>query len=290
MPHKDPEVRRARDRERFARRTAERRAAGLCPKCGRRPPEPGRSLCGSCAEKARAAGRARDARLRAAGERRRDPEKARAYERERARRQAADRAARGLCTKCGRNPAEPGRRLCGPCAAKRGEADRRRYANAKAAGKKYGGKNVESKRRSARVASRKRREACRKTGLCPRCGRRPPAGAAPPASRAGRPGRPPSASDTRRGGPPACAPAAGGRRPTGTPAARPAARWKPSAAGPSARTPAAGNGIGNGAPPADARTATGRALEHRAVRIARSVLTSAPTSSAASRYGIRASP
>ena len=67
MPHKDPEVRRARDRERFARRTAERRAAGLCPKCGKRPPEPGRSLCESCAEKARAVGRARDARLRAAG-------------------------------------------------------------------------------------------------------------------------------------------------------------------------------------------------------------------------------
>ena len=41
MPHKDPDVRGARDRERFARRTAERRAAGLCPKCGRRPPAEG---------------------------------------------------------------------------------------------------------------------------------------------------------------------------------------------------------------------------------------------------------
>ena len=175
MPHKDPEVRRARDRERFARRTAEHRAAGLCPKCGRRPPEPGRSLCGSCAEKARVASRARDARLRAAGKPRREPEKARAYERKRARRQTAERAARGVCVRCGANPAEPDRRLCGPCAEKRREADRRRYANAKAAGLKYGGKDIESKRRSARIASRKRREARRESGLCPRCGRRPPA-------------------------------------------------------------------------------------------------------------------
>ena len=85
MPHKDPDVRRARDRERFARRTAERRAAGLCPKCGKRPPEPERSICEPCAERARAAGRARDARLRAAGQPRRNQDKARMYERERAR-------------------------------------------------------------------------------------------------------------------------------------------------------------------------------------------------------------
>ncbi len=64
MPHKDPEVRRARDRERVARRTAERMAAGLCPTCGRRRTEPGHRNCAPCAAKARAAGWARAARLR----------------------------------------------------------------------------------------------------------------------------------------------------------------------------------------------------------------------------------
>lgn len=174
MPYKNPEVGRARDRERFRKRTAERRAAGLCPKCGKRPPEPGRSLCEPCAAKARAAGRERDARLRAAGQPRRNREKARTHERERARRQTADRLARGVCAKCGRNPAEPGRRLCGPCAETRREAERIRYANARAAGLKYGGRNIEPKRRSARAASRNRRQARRESGRCLRCGRRPP--------------------------------------------------------------------------------------------------------------------
>jgi len=134
MPHKDPVLRRERDRERIARRTAERQAAGLCPKCGKRPPEPGRRICAPCAVKARAAGRARDARLRAAGQPRRNRERARAYERERARRQAADRIARGVCTKCGANPAEPEYRLCSPCARKRRALDRARYQAGKAAG------------------------------------------------------------------------------------------------------------------------------------------------------------
>ena len=67
MPYKDPKVRRAYDRERFRKRVAQRTAAGLCTKCGKRPPEPERSICAPCAERARAAGRARDARLRAAG-------------------------------------------------------------------------------------------------------------------------------------------------------------------------------------------------------------------------------
>ena len=35
MPHKDPALRRACDRERFRRRSAERLALGLCPRCGR---------------------------------------------------------------------------------------------------------------------------------------------------------------------------------------------------------------------------------------------------------------
>lgn len=111
MPYRAPNVGRQKDRERYHRRVAERPAAGLCTKFGKRPPAPDRSICRPCAGKARAAGRARDARLRSAGQPRRNKEKARAYERERSRRQTADRIARGICTKCGTNPAEPARRL-----------------------------------------------------------------------------------------------------------------------------------------------------------------------------------
>ena len=174
MPYKDPKVRRGYDRERFRKRVAERRAQNLCPKCGQRGPAPGRSACEPCAERARAAGRARDARLRAASQPRRDPERARAYERERARRQTADRIARGACSKCGTNPADPGRRLCGSCAEKRRASDRARYQAGKAAGALYGGANVEVKRRSARVATRKRQQTRRESGRCMRCGRRSP--------------------------------------------------------------------------------------------------------------------
>ena len=65
MACKDVNIRRARDRERFRRRTAERIAKGLCPKCGKQPPAPERSLCETCAAKRNAASRARDARLKA---------------------------------------------------------------------------------------------------------------------------------------------------------------------------------------------------------------------------------
>ena len=138
MPFRDPEARRAHDRERYRKRTAERRAAGFCPKCGKFPPSLGRSLCEACARKARAAGRARDARLRAAGKPQRNREKARAAERRRYRRQVAERSELGLCIKCGIDRAEDGRRLCAECAEKRREAERRRYYEAKFAGKLYG--------------------------------------------------------------------------------------------------------------------------------------------------------
>ena len=64
MAYRDPAEGRLRDRERFRKRTAERTAAGLCPRCGARPPAPGLSLCHPCAEKRRILGRARDARRR----------------------------------------------------------------------------------------------------------------------------------------------------------------------------------------------------------------------------------
>ena len=71
MAYRDPAQGRARNRERFRKRSAERRAQGLCPRCGDRPPVPGLSLCDPCAEKRQASERARDWKRRAAGQKRR---------------------------------------------------------------------------------------------------------------------------------------------------------------------------------------------------------------------------
>ena len=174
MPYRDIQTRRQRDRERDARRTAERLAAGLCPRCGKFEPEPERRICAICAEKARAAGRARDARLRAAGKPRRKSARTRANERERDRQRTAERVARGVCTKCGANPAASGRRLCTPCLEKRRAADRERYQAGKATGALYGGADVEMKRKSGRIREAKRCKARIAAGLCTACGRRPP--------------------------------------------------------------------------------------------------------------------
>ena len=173
MAYKDLDTRRARDRERFHKRTAGRRAQGLCPRCGTAPPALGRSLCEPCAEKRNAANRARDAKLRAAGKPCRDPHKARAYERERSRRETAERLARGLCPRCGQEPLAPERSLCAPCGEKRRAAERARYARGKAAGKLYGGKDPEMCRRIARERSKQRFHARLDAGLCTRCGHRP---------------------------------------------------------------------------------------------------------------------
>ena len=175
MAYRDPEEGRARDRERFRRRTAERIARGLCPRCGKAPPAPERKVCGSCAGKRNRAGRARDARLRAAGKPRRNKERARACERDRSRRRAAECVARGLCAKCGKEPPVPDRTLCAPCAGKRRAAERARYAKARAAGRLYGGRDPKERQRNARGKTRRRYDARREAGLCTRCGLRPPA-------------------------------------------------------------------------------------------------------------------
>ena len=166
--------RRPADRERFHRRAAERVAQGLCPKCGKREPAPDRQLCEPCGEKTNRASRARDARLRAAGMPRRDAERARAYERERSRREVEQRRAAGLCTRCGQAPAVEGRASCEPCLEQRRAHDRAKYAAGKAAGLIYGGANAEAKRRSARTKSKRRQKARREAGLCIRCGKQPP--------------------------------------------------------------------------------------------------------------------
>ena len=174
MAYADPAVGRRKDRERFRRRTAERVAKGLCPRCGAAPSAPERTICDSCAEKRNRASRARDARLRAVGMPRHDPARARGYERERSRREAAARSAEGLCTRCGKAQAADGRTACEPCLEKRRASDRARYAAGKAAGKLYGGANADAKRRSGRTKSKRRQQSRRAAGLCIRCGHNPP--------------------------------------------------------------------------------------------------------------------
>lgn len=171
MPYRDPRTRRRKDRERARRRTARRRALGLCLQCGRKPPEKGRQLCAECGGKRRVAARARAAKRRAAGVKRaRDPE-ARKAEYQRARQRAEERLARGLCAQCGLDHHEPDRRLCSACGEKRRQAERERYRRARRAGLKYGGKPVDARRRQGRRRSRKRRQARALAGLCARCGR-----------------------------------------------------------------------------------------------------------------------
>ena len=67
-----------------------------------------------------------------------DPEKQHPCRRERDRRLAAERVAAGFCPKCGAARPEPERRMCAECNRKRREADRARYARAKAEGRLYG--------------------------------------------------------------------------------------------------------------------------------------------------------
>ena len=204
-----------------------------------------------------------------------------------ARRQAAERIERGVCTKCGTNPAEPDRRLCTPCAERRRASDRARYQAGKAAGALYGGANIDVKRRSGRVASRKRRKARRAAGLCRRCGRRPPVEGG--ATCGGLPGNPAGGRTTTVRLPEGRRTVRALRRTnerTAAPSAPPAPSWRPSAAGPSARTREAGKDTGNGAPPAAVQTATPPVTGLHAARRAPNARMSAPTSSAASRYGI----
>ena len=174
MAYRNPDTGRERGRESFRRRTAERRAQNLCPKCGKAPPEPDRSLCELCAEKRRKAERARDAKRRALGQKRyTNPEKERTRNRKRYQQQTAERLAQGLCPKCGKEELPPGRGLCESCGGKRRKAERARYMKAKASGKLYGGKDPNLCRRIARERSKQRFHARLDVGLCTRCGHRP---------------------------------------------------------------------------------------------------------------------
>ena len=143
MPDRDRDSRdrgrdreRARERRRHQRRTAERGAAGMCPKCGKAKPAPGRSKCEQCLERARISDRARYARAKAEGrlngpngESRRRAASARSRRRYEARRAA------GLCGKCGQRRTQEGRSRCEPCLEHRNAADRRQWQLRRSAGR-----------------------------------------------------------------------------------------------------------------------------------------------------------
>ena len=199
MAYRDPAQGRARDRERFRKRTAERQARGLCPKCGERWPENGLSLCTPCTEKRRASDRARDARRRAEGKkRRRNP----ASERARDRRRVADLIAKGFCTKCGKEPAAPARRLCAGCGEQRRQDDRARYADARTRGEKYGARTRTSSARPPAPQVPSAGRPASMPGRAPGAAAGLPSRAARAADNAGTGGASPSASGIASAGQP----------------------------------------------------------------------------------------
>ena len=103
-----------------------------------------------------------------------DTEKRRAVQRERHRQRTAERAAIGLCTRCGTCPTPTDGRRCEPCRAKSRAAERARYVAGKKAGKLYGGRRVVTRRRDSRERGRERHRARRAAGLCTMCGRERP--------------------------------------------------------------------------------------------------------------------
>ena len=187
MPHRDSERRRAYERERHRKRTADRRAQGLCPKCGKHRPAPGRRVCEPCGERERAAERARYERRKAEGAQYggRCPESRRRMARERSKRRRRERTEAGLCPRCGeRKPAEGGA-VCEPCREARRASERELYAERRAGGRcgRCGGEvfagastcascaATEAKRRPRKNAASRRRYRDRRTrGLCVDCG------------------------------------------------------------------------------------------------------------------------
>ena len=86
----------------------------------------------------------------------------------------ADRAAQGLCTRCGKAQPEPGLKMCRRCGEKRRAAEKARRAKARAQGRLYGGRDPDQCRRADRAGDRCRRRARQDAGLCTSCGRRRP--------------------------------------------------------------------------------------------------------------------
>ena len=143
-----------------------------------------------------------------------DPGKARAYERERHRKRAAERLAQGLCPRCGKHRPAAGRKVCESCGDKRRATESARYARGKAEGKPYGGRKPESRRRcrAGEEQAMRRHQERREAGLCTNCGDTlPRRGRKPSVNPVARRGERTSGNSTPRGEPPACADGAGGR-------------------------------------------------------------------------------
>ena len=149
MTAKDVEALRAQYRESYHRKTAARRAKGLCVTCGKCPPTPGRTRCEPCAEKQRAA------------------------DLERYHRRTAERVAAGMCPRCGERPPAPERSQCEPCLAKDAAAGRARDARLRAAGLPR--RDPAREREYAREHTRRQTEARKAEGLCTACGESPAA-------------------------------------------------------------------------------------------------------------------
>ena len=136
MPLKDPAKKQMWNR-RNRQRHAERVASGVCTRCAMLPPEPGLKMCSGCAERRRAADRARRAKARQQGRSYagRDPDQCRRADRAGDRRRRRERQVAGLCTSCGLRRPENNRSVCEACREARRALDRRRYAARKAAGR-----------------------------------------------------------------------------------------------------------------------------------------------------------
>ena len=201
-------------------------------------------------------------------------------------------AARALCTKCGANSPEEGRRWCEPCLATRRKDDRARYEKAAASGLIYGGRDPERKRRNARAASKQA------PGGPP--GRRHLHALRPQSPRRGRhdvralQGLE-TAGGTRRpmppGDPPGCASGAAAATTDGASRCAPCSRcWNASAETRNAATRRTGRDIGRGARNRVVRTATRRARGRRGASRARGVVMRNPIISAGCRSILRPSP
>ena len=92
-------------------------SSGACPKCGKNPPAPERSLCATCLERGRAAELARyiKRKLEGATYGGRCPESRRRMARERNRRRRRERCEAGLCALCGRQEPGEGSAVCETC-------------------------------------------------------------------------------------------------------------------------------------------------------------------------------
>jgi NMD protein affecting ribosome stability and mRNA decay len=90
------------------------KAAGLCARCGKVPPEEGRVLCAECTQKNR------------------DKARITCFQRLREcnwlRQRYLARREKGICVRCGKAPAEDGRALCQECLAYMREYERNRNA------------------------------------------------------------------------------------------------------------------------------------------------------------------